>query len=392
MEKDEQLWSAIYALYCLLIENKNEENLYQELFERHPIIFTVLGVDVAASFEKSSPHSLPYDSDRGYVPEPDFIGVELPVGNVVIVELKTPFVGEITTTRQDGNRAKFKAMAETYISQSTEYIESIRERNEAREVVKSVLNFERIADYKVKLIYGLSNDNDVNLVGKLAGQRKVPTEIVFYDNLLNKLIDVYSVSRRDINSRLGSCFVFYIYLNPAQPAKKVFLAEYGTDSTNKISVYVEDDNIVFECLDSQKKCHRLESPLNNLGLNYIRFEFSNDSEGIYMSLNLNNTEAELRLGKNKLHLDPNISILTLGADSSGNNGAHFYMLQHYAVNRTMTLKEKLETFYHFEQSVNTAKTCLEFRPQSFMTRKISGDLIQDKEGLCPILSEWPLSL
>ena len=89
IRRDEQLWAAIYALYCLLVENKNEENLYQELFERHPIIFSVLGVDIAAPFEKSSPHSLPYDLDKEYTPEPDFVGVELPAGNVVVVELKT---------------------------------------------------------------------------------------------------------------------------------------------------------------------------------------------------------------------------------------------------------------------------------------------------------------
>ncbi|MEQ1370511.1 Shedu anti-phage system protein SduA domain-containing protein [Acinetobacter schindleri] len=390
IRRDEQLWAAIYALYCLLVENKNEENLYQELFERHPIIFSVLGVDIAAPFEKSSPHSLPYDLDKEYTPEPDFVGVELPAGNVVVVELKTPFVGGITTARQDGNRAKFKAMAETYISQATEYIESIRERHEARDVVRNVLNFEKIADYKIKLIYGLSAENDANLVSKLAAGKVISTEIIFYDDLLNKLVDMYSVSRSDITSRSGWCIVFHISLNHTQPANKVFLAEYGADNEDRISVYIEDNHLIFECLNSQNKSHRLESSLNNLGSNYIRFEFSNDSNGVYMSLNVNNVEAELRLGKYKLNLDPDIGILTLGADSNGKNGAHFYMLQHYAVNRTMSIQEKLDSFYCFEKIINDTGYCLEFKPQNFMVRQISGNLMQDKEELKPISREWPL--
>lgn len=390
MEQDEQLWAAIYALYCLLVENKNEEVLYQRLFEQHPVIFSVLGLNIAASFEKSSLHSLPFDLERGFKPEPDFIGVELPAGNVVVVELKTPFVGDITTARQDGNRAKFKAMAESYISQSTEYIESIEQRQEAREVVKSVLNFEKIAAYKIKLIYGLSENNDANLVSKLAAKRMVPTEIIFYDDLLNKLVDVYSVSRRDLMSRSGWCFVFNIYLEPIQPSSKVFLVEYGTGSADRISVYLENNYLIFECLDSKKRAHRLQSSLSGERINYIRFEFSNDSDGTYMSLNVNNSESELRLGKNTLQLFPDIGVFTLGADSRGENGAHFYMFDHYAVNRTMDLKEKLASFYISEQRANTNSFCLEFKPQSYMVRQPSGNLVQERDEFKPLSQNWPL--
>ena len=145
---DESLWAAIYALYCLLIDQVNDEASYQSLFEQHPAIFSVMGLDTSASFEKRSSNAIPFDPERNFQPEPDFICAEISSGNLVVVELKTPFVGEIKTARQDGNRAKFKAIAESYVSQATEYVESIRQRPDARDVVKSVLGISRIADYR----------------------------------------------------------------------------------------------------------------------------------------------------------------------------------------------------------------------------------------------------
>ncbi len=153
MITDDSLWAAIYALYCLLIDQVNDESAYQSLFEQHPTVFSVMGLDTASPFEKRSSNVIPFDLERDFRPEPDFICAERSSGVLVIVELKTPFVGKITTARQDGNRAKFKAIAESYVSQATEYVESIRQRFEAREVVKSVLGINRIADYRAVIVY-----------------------------------------------------------------------------------------------------------------------------------------------------------------------------------------------------------------------------------------------
>ena len=390
MTTDEQLWVAIYDLYCLLVSQTNDEASYQRLFEQHPVIFLVLGLDAAASFEKSSAHSIPFDPDRKYQPEPDFIGVELPAGNLVVVELKTPFVGDITTARQDGNRAKFKASAESYISQATEYVESIRQRPEAREAVKRVLDVKKIADYRTMIVYGQSSENDANLVSTLAAQRKVPTEVIFYDDLLDRMADAYSIARKDVASRPGWCFVSHMYLAPAQSPGRAFLAEYGAVGADRISVYLENNELVFECLDSRGKHHYLQSPLTGLGPHYVRFEFSNDSNGAYMSLNVNNAETDLRLSKSTLELFPDTGSFTLGANSNGSGGAHFFMLEHYFISRTMDLAEKLGSFRYFEQKVSAASHCLEFMPDSYMVRHPSGNLAQERDELKPILRAWPL--
>lgn len=386
---DEQLWAAIYDLYSLLVEQKNDESFYQRLFEQHPVIFLVLGMEAAVSFEKSSPNSLPFDPDKNFQPEPDFIGAELPAGNVIVVELKTPFVGDITTARQDGNRAKFKATAETYISQATEYVESIRQRPEAREVVRRVLGIGKIADYRAVLVYGLRAENDLAIVGNLAAQRKIPTQIIFYDDLLDRMIRAYSLARRDVTSRPGWCFVSHINLAPSQLYERAFLAEYGAVTADRISVYLERNSLVFDCCDSHGKRHHMQSPLTGPGPHYIRFEFANDSNGAYMSLNVDNVETDLRLSKNDLNLFPDTGQFTLGADSNGDNGAHFFLLEHYFVNRTMDLSEKLGSFHYFQRKTTSASHCHEFKPQSYMVRQPSGDLAQEREESKPVLRSIP---
>lgn len=386
---DESMWAAIYALYCLLIDQVNDEASYQLLFEQHFAIFSVMGLDAAASFEKRSSNEMPFDPDRNFKPEPDFICAEISSGNLVVVELKTPFVGEITTARQDGNRAKFKAIAESYLSQATEYVESIRQRSDARDVVKRVLGVSGISDYRVVIVYGLRAENDAILVNTLSAQRKVPTEIVFYDDLLDRMIEVYAIARRDSFSRPGWCFVYHIHLAPEQIYQKAFLAAYGSVDADHISVYLECDEIVFECCDSTRKLHRLASPVIGLGPHYVRFEFSTDESGSYMSLNVNNSEADLRISKSVLNLSPDTELFTLGADSRGGNGAHFYALEEYFSCATMNIAEKLGSFHYYQRQIRTASHCLEFKPQSYMTRQPHG-LVQDNEEFKPVFRAWPL--
>lgn len=386
----EKLWNAIYDFYCLLSGEVNDEDSYQKLFEQHPVIFTVLGIDRAESFEKSSPNTLPFDQDRGFHPEPDFIGANLETGILTVVELKTPFVGNITTSRSDGNRAKFKALAESYISQTTEYVESIRQNREARDVIKRVLSVSKTSDYRAKLIYARSSDNDPYLVNTIIAQRKIPTEIVFYDDLFNLMVNRYSNGRSDSLSRGGWCFVTHIYLGNMQAPGKTFIADYGSASADRISVCLDNNEVIFECFDSQQKVHSLQAPLYGRGPHYIRFEFSNDSNGLYMSLNVNNIESELRLSKGVLKLFPETEFFTIGADSSGNNGAHFYLLDHYFFNNTMSLIDKLNSFHYFEQKVSTKPNCLEFKPKDYMIRHPLG-MVQELDAYRPTYASLPLS-
>lgn len=386
---EDDLWAAIYALYSLLIKEINVEVEYQSLFEKHPVIFAVLGFDTAAPFDKQSPNSLPFDHERGFRPEPDFICANSNSGTLAVLELKTPFVGKLTMTRQDGNRAKFKAVAEKYISQVTEYVDSIQQRADARDVIKTTIQVARISDYKAILVYGLSSQNDAVLVNTLASKRGTSTEIIFFDCLLDRMINAYSIGRRDESSRTGWCFVSHLHIPLEQIHKRAFVAVYGVGHEDHISVYIQNQEIIFECIDSTRSTHRLVAPINLPGPHYVRFEFSTDSNGAYLSLNINNVESELRLGRSVLRLYPDTALFTFGADSNGENGAHFYMLEHYIVSHTMSIAEKLGSFHYFESKISSILHCLEFKPSSYMIRGPHG-LVQDKTECKPVLRKWPL--
>ena len=73
MNKDLDLWNAIYALYELLTDEENSEKKYQTFFESYPVVFKILGFDTFQSYEKSSGKRLPFDNDRNFTPEPDFL-------------------------------------------------------------------------------------------------------------------------------------------------------------------------------------------------------------------------------------------------------------------------------------------------------------------------------
>lgn len=388
MSEDTDLWNAIYALYSLLSNRVNDEANYQAFFENHPAVFTSLGFDEAKSFEKASPHVLPYDKSREFRPEPDFIGISRENGKLSIVELKTPFVGSITTSRSDGNRAKLKANAESYVSQGTEYVDSIRERSDARDVVSQVLSVERIAAYELLLIYGLREENDCALVAALTSQRKTPTEILFYDSLLDRLIDRYSIARKDVYTRPGWCFVFHLVVPMEQVHQRAYLGDFGSGERNRLSIIIESHTLMFECIDSLGETHRISALLIDQGAHYVRFEFSNDATGMYMSLNVNNIEQDLRVAKKTLNFDPDISVFTLGADAQGRNGASFLLLEQYCVNRTMDISEKLVSFHYFVDKTQASTTCFEFKPECYMTRNSAGHLVQDIDELKPNLQEW----
>src|SRR5690606_506617 len=103
-------------------------------------------------------------------------------------------VGKITTSRKDGNRAKFTAVTEEYISQAIEYADSIRQSREARDVVGRILALQNISEYRAQLIYGMSTDNNASLVKSLSSERKTPLEIIFYDELIDRLVEAYFIS------------------------------------------------------------------------------------------------------------------------------------------------------------------------------------------------------
>ena len=102
-----------------------------------------------------------------------------------------------------------------------------------------------------------------------------------------------------------------------------------------------------------------------------------------MSLNVDNLEQDLRVGKKLFTFDLDATEFVLGADLNGRFGAKFKEGTHYYLNRTMSIQEKLDSYAAFTQEVRSDSSCLEFEPESFMRRSSLGHLVQDIHELKP---------
>lgn len=389
MSSDPALWSATYGLYRLLMDRETGEDRYQLFFESNPVALKVLGCSDVKSYEKRSGRLLPFDSEKNFRPEPDFLGLDFRSGTLSVIELKTPFVGAITTSRSDGKRTKFKADAESYLSQAMEYVESIRGRENARASVASEFGVGKISSYRAVLIYGLSSENKPEEVARLCACRSPACEIIFFDDLLDNLATTYALSRKDVESRPGWCFVFHAQIAKSQAHDRAYIASYGGSGENSISVIVEGEFLVFECIDAENQVHRLFSRVERDVPIYVRFEFSNDANGIYMSLNVNNREQDLRVGSRVLSFNPDVFSFVLGAGPRGESGAEFLMMEHYSVNKTIAIKDKLGSYHYFERELTAELKGIYFLPENYMIRSPDGALIQEHEHLRPRYRAFP---
>jgi hypothetical protein len=388
MSSDSELWAAIYGLYRLMADKENREDKYQLFLERNQVAFRILGCTEARSYENRSGRELPFDREKGFQPQPDFLGIDDNTGTLYVIELKTPFVGSITTARSDGNRIKFKADAESYLSQTLEYAESIRGREAAREAVTSEFAIERISSYRICLIYALASENNPSHVARLSANRTIPCEIVFFDEFLGRMVSAYSLSRKGTEERLGMCFVFHVQITKRQTHNCAYLASYG-NGLNSISVFIEEDFIIFQCIDAEGQCHHLSSKVEFDCPVYVRFEFSNDLDGIYMSLNVNNEERDLRIGSRVLVFNPNVFSFILGAGPGGENGAEFLMMEHYVATQTMTVFDKLGSFHYFERKLDAENKGIYFLPKDYMIRNAEGNMVQENAQLRPRVRVLP---
>src|SRR5690606_15582063 len=122
---------------------------------------------------------------------------------------------------------------------------------------------QNISEYRAQLIYGMSTDNNASLVKSLSSERKTPLEIIFYDELIDRLVEAYFISDEDLQSREGFCIVWHICVPATQVYERAFIADFGDGDKDRVSAYIERECIVFECKDSNGMCHQLRAPIED---------------------------------------------------------------------------------------------------------------------------------
>ncbi|MDB9309908.1 DUF4263 domain-containing protein [Aphanizomenon sp. CS-733/32] len=383
MYRDLDIWNAIYALYELITDEENSEKKYQTFFESHPVVFKILGFDTFQSYEKSSGKQIPFDNDRDFRPEPDFLCGNIESCTVTVFELKTPFVKPFIVERTDGNRRKLNADAESYVSQATEYAESILEGSEARSVVKSDLSLPEISSFKIIIVYGLTDGNDMAGVSRLLNNRKIPTTFLCYDLLLEKLVDSYLNTRRKTENRTGLSIVYHLIVDKEQLFPRSFIADHGSPKKNRLSVFIENGHIVYQCIDNDEMVHILKSPIVYDQPIFLRFELANDDNGIYLSLNVNNEERDLRVGSVNLNFNLQLTGFVLGTDISCKFFGRFYMLESYYSAKTMSIEDKLGSYHYFKRKTLGISAGVRFDGKHYLVRDQNGNMSQSNPKYQP---------
>ena len=375
----------MHELYELLQSRHNLEAAYQAYFERNPIVFRILGFDEHASFEHSSGNALPRDHECDIDREPDFICARSATGEVTVFELKTPFLGSLVTSRSDGAREKLRENASRYVAQVREYVRYIVGSEAARAVVKNVLNIQNITTVRAMVVCGMASENVQATVARVLDNMVPPVDFLFFDAVLDHLAKAYESRHQGVDSRSGWFFAYVIAFPETQPTGRTYICDCGDIDRHRVSFIREGTSIVFECIDADGRVQRLTAACAGTDAHFVKFEFSNDDDGIYMSLQVDDEEKALHVGKHPFQCQPDMTIYVQGADLDGNSGAVFNIFQMICRNQTLNLQEKLDLYSCMCEVIRTQRIYDEYQASSFMRSTGGGGIAQEIENLMPIV-------
>ena len=382
-----QLWTAIYRLFRLLDDRISSEDEYQRFFENNPVVFEVLGYDAWASFEKRSGNRLPNDPDRGYRPEPDFICGRTTKGELVAFEIKTPIRRSMLTSLSPGKRKKFKADIESYISQTTEYVEFLRGFPEAREVACRTISMPVAKVFSGVLVYGLSWDGELPDIALMASRRSPPIEVIAYDQLLDTLARSFAVGRPDAEledtRRSGGTFTASLMLPSQQHSNPAIIAELGGRDGARLMVYLEGQRVHVLFVDDLGRQRTMDCDVSTDVPVYLKIEISSDPNVRFAVLSINNDEVEINQADGVSAFQPQWEKFTLGSDHDGKNGARFKMFDNMFIDRTLNIIERLQMQKYYEDKFTFAKSYVEFMGNHFLYFH-QGAMKQEKKERAPI--------
>jgi len=374
---DNSLWRGLLAFYGILIEkHSNCEEDYQNLFESHPILFIGLEAKSPRSFEKRSPNKLPYDEDLRFTPEPDFICLDEMSNAVIIVELKMPFVGKISTERSDRNRAKLTSRAETYISQCSEYCRSIIGNKETRDYLCSLFCIDRISEVRAKLLYALSEDNDLPLIESLCSQRIPRIEIITYDLLFNRLCDLCAIGKSIPYGQPGLTCVYHLSIDTHQVNDIPVLTKITGDNGDQLIATYCSGTLYFSLIKEDGETRTLKGPIDPDVNSYVKLEYAHSDAGSYFSLSINDAVTDAHISTVSMPFALTNPVIVFGADRSGGNGICCKLHEHYICGSIMNISDSLGS-YHYHQRKKGNLAGVVFGGSQFLYTGNNNSLIQD---------------
>lgn len=389
---DKPLWNAITELSFLLRQSNIPEKEYQAFFERNPCVFDILGFDCVAPFEMQSGNKLPFDEERGFTPMPDFICGRRNIEEITVFEIKRPDETRAITSRSDGNRARLRANIESHISQTCEYVKSIRGNLSARNIVCQVLEMDRVRSISGFLVCGTSDDDDAPILTELISEREPRIQYMYYDKLYDLLCSVYTRGRKQYTKSNkiymgvnGIHLTVVASISAKQKHERSYLIDIGELQKNRVSIYITDATYV-RILDANGIPLEVKLDIEFGVPQIFQIEFSNDPVHGFISIFHNNEEILNIQREDGYQNLPSMENMVIGANCDGNFGACFILGNVILRYRTLGVEEKLELLGFLINECETGHG-LEHNGAQYLRRESNGNLIAESDDGRPILRE-----
>lgn len=389
---ENEIWKAIAELYFLLEQPELPEEEFQLYFERNPCVFDILGFDCHAAFDIKSGNKLPFDRERKFSPMPDFICGKRETEEAVVFEIKRPSETKAITTRADGNRAKLRASIDRYVSQTCEYVKSIRGNHEARAAVSHALKMPRIRSTSGFLLCGISEDSEAPVVAELISEREPRLQFMYYDKLFEKLCDTYARSQikytkigKKHEGIAGVHLTVLASISKIQKHNPAYLIDIGDSEKNRISILISDF-VYVRLVDAHGRHQEIKLDIEFGKPQLFQIEFSNDQTIGFLSVVHNNNEVFHMQRQDGYELRVNLEKFTIGANHDGILGVCAIMGTACLRYKVLGIKERLDFLGHLVDQ-SEAGAGLEYNGSQYMRRNSGGRLVQETTGARPILRE-----
>jgi len=389
---DKEIWGAITELYFLLKQRHLLEKAYQEFFERNPSVFRILGFDCYASFEIESGNRLPYDKERRFTPMPDFICCRYDTEEIIVFEIKRSDETRAITTRSDGNRAKLRANIESYISQTCEYIKSIRSNSDSREIISKILGINRIRSISGLLVCGISHDCDAPVVAELISEREPRIEYIYYDKIYERLCDAHVLGRKqyiklenNYTGVEGVHLTVVASVSDKQKYEHAYLIDIGELQQNRVSIFISDAAYI-RILDANGLPLQVKLDIIFGVPQIFQIEFSNDPVHGFISIFHNNEEILNIQRQDGYENFLSMNNMVIGANCEGKYGACFLLGSAILRYKTLGIDEKLELLGHLIDQCDTGYG-LEYSGAQYLRRNSDGNLVAESDDGRPIFRE-----
>lgn len=293
------------------------------------------------------------------------------------------------TARADGNRAKLRANIDTYVSQTCEYVKSIRANFDARQAVCGILGMSNIRSTSGLLICGTSNDRDAPILTELISEREPRIRYMYYDKLYEKLCDAYARSRKQYvkvgksyEGTEGVHLTVMASISPDQVHDCAYLIDIGGKRENRVSIVVSGSAYV-KILDAAGRQIEARLEIEFGAPQVFQIEFSNSLTHGFLSVSCNNGEVVNLQRQDGYQNALSMENAVIGSDLNGKLGACCILGATILRYRTLGIKEKLELL-GFLSRRGEAGGGIEFNGNQHLRRGFGGGFVQEAKEARPI--------